>query len=160
MQANQMSFARRGTARRKTGYTLVEVLCAIAVATMAASALFMGFDNGFAIQRTAREDLRATQILIQKTEAIRLMSWQTVTNHANGWSFPDCFSPQGTNPGTLYYGTISISIPTNMPVAYQTNVRLVTITLNWTNFVGTQLQPHSRQMETLSAKYGMQNFLQ
>jgi len=151
----------RGGSGRAAGYTLVEVLCAVMIAAISASVLFVGFDNGFAILRTTREDLRATQILMQKTEAIRLCTWEQLTNANNIGTFKEYYNPSGaTNSGTLYVGKFStIGAVTNAPAAYRDNLHLITITLNWTNFVGNKTVPHSRQMQTLSAKYGMQNYL-
>jgi prepilin-type N-terminal cleavage/methylation domain-containing protein len=166
MQIKERRFAQRGPARWKKGYTLVEVLFAILIAAISASVLFVGFDNGFALLRTTREDLRATQILMEKTEAIRLMSWQDVTNIANGLSFTNTYYPPGasTNQGTIYYGTVSsINSPGNMQAAYQANyknnIQLVTIDLHWTNYVGKTKVPHAREMQTLCAQFGMQGFL-
>jgi prepilin-type N-terminal cleavage/methylation domain-containing protein len=152
MQVNQMPFMRRGPSRRKEGYTLIEVLFAILIAAITASVLFTAFDNGFALLRTTREDLRATQILLQKTEAIRAMPW---ANLPAATTFQETYFPQGTNQGTLYYGTISYITPANMPAAYQNQVELVTISLFWTNYLGQTAVPHSRQMQTLYAQYGM-----
>jgi prepilin-type N-terminal cleavage/methylation domain-containing protein len=161
MHVNLTPSVQRRTARRKTGYTLVEVLCAITVATIAAGALFVGFDNGFAILRTTREDLRATQILMQKTEAFRLYTWQQLTQAQSSQSiFREYYYPQGTstNQGTLYVGTLSLTgAPTFSP--YSNYLHLITITLNWTNYVGKTPIAHSRQMQTLSAQNGMQGYL-
>lgn len=146
---------------RTAGYTLVEVLCAVLIAAIAATVLFVGFDNGFAILRTTREDLRATQILMQKTEAIRLCTWQQLSNCPT--TFKESYYPTGTtNAGTLYWGTLSTTaVATNVPdsASYKGNLHLITIKLAWTNYVGSKLVSHTRQMQTLSAKYGMQNYL-
>jgi len=144
-------------------YTLVEVLWAIAIASIAAAVLFVGFDNGFAILRTTREDLRATQILMQKTEAIRLMTWKQLSNCPT--RFQEYYNPSGVSSnagGTLYFGTISpLGAATNIPntVSYRGDLRLVTVTVLWTNYIGSNTVPHFRQMQTLSALSGMQNYL-
>jgi prepilin-type N-terminal cleavage/methylation domain-containing protein len=166
MQIKQGHLEQHRPIRWREGYTLVEVLFAIVIAAISASVLFVGFDNGFALLRTTREDLRATQILMEKTEAIRLMSWQDVTNTANGLSFTISYYPPGAsnNQGTIYYGTVSsINAPANMQAAYQAdyknNIQLVTIDLHWTNYVGQTKVPHAREMQTLCAQFGMQGFL-
>jgi hypothetical protein len=141
----------------------VEVLCSVFIAAIMVAVLFVGFDNGFAILRTTREDLRATQILLQKTEAVRLLTWQQLSNCPT--TFQEYYIPAGaspTNTGTLYWGTLStVAEATNIPnsVPYKGNLHLITVTVRWTNSVGSQQVPHFRQMQTLSARGGMQNYL-
>lgn len=163
MATRQITVGQRGPLRQQAGYTLVEVLCSVLIVAVVVSVLFYGFDNGFAILRTTREDLRATQILMQKTEAIRLMTWKQLSNCPT--AFQEYYYPSGTAsnaPGSLYWGTISATAPaTNIPdsVAYKGALHLVTITLVWTNYAGSRSVSHSRQMQTLSALSGMQNYL-
>jgi prepilin-type N-terminal cleavage/methylation domain-containing protein len=162
MQIIQGHLPQRRPNRWNEGYTLVEVLCAIMIAATSASVLFVGFDNGFCLLRTTREDLRATQILMQKTEAFRLYTWQQLTNaqQTTGGTFQEYYFPQGasTNKGTLYVGTLKL-LDTPTFSSYSSGLHLITITLNWTNLVGKNLVPHSRAMQTLSAKYGMEGYL-
>lgn len=153
--------------RRRQGeraYTLVEIMCAVVITAISASALFVGFNNGFALLRTTREDLRATQILMQKTEAVRMMTWDQLTNLNTIGTFQEYFFPAGSgtnNGGTLFVGSLStLGVATNIPasVPYKGNLHLITITLQWTNYIGSTAIPHSRQMQTLSALNGMQNY--
>lgn len=164
MRVNQQPVNQSGSGRCESGYTLVEVICAVLIAAIAASVLFVGFDNGFAILRTTREDLRATQILMQKTEAVRLYTWQQLTQANTPGTFKEYYFLPGTgttNPGTLYWGTIStLGTPSSdIPAAYRDSLHLITITVNWTNYIGPKAVAHSRQMQTLSAISGMQNYL-
>ncbi len=161
MRVNQQSIGQQsGHSRPKEAYTLVEVLAAILIASIAASVLFVGFDNGFAILRTTREDLRATQILMQKTEAFRLYTWSDLSKAPT--TFTNNYNPGGsTNLGTLYFGKVSIGPATNIAnsVTYKSDLQLITITVNWTNYVDKRSVGHMRQMQTLSARSGMQNYL-
>lgn len=167
MPINRMLVDSRRPRLREKGFTLVEVVCSIFIAGIAASVLFIGFDNGFALLRTTREDLRATQILMQKTEAVRLLTWDQLTQ--GQMKFVEYFNPAGvskTNGGTAYWCDINTTgVPTNIPssAAYRSNIRLVTISVLWTNSVndwkGARNISHSRQMQTLSAISGMQNYL-
>lgn len=151
---------KRTRRRSACGFTLVEVICAIAIGAISASVLFVGFDMGYGILQNTRDDLRATQILLQKTEAIRLFKWQDLSNAPT--SFQEYYYPSGTTNGTqgsLFYGTLNATgYPTDIIPAstgYVTNIHLVTITVNWTNGV----HAHSRTMQTLNAAQGMQNYL-
>jgi prepilin-type N-terminal cleavage/methylation domain-containing protein len=165
MQVKQQSVNQGESVHRESGYTLMEVICAVLIASIAASVLFVGFDNGFAILRTTREDLRATQILMQKTEAFRLYTWEQLTQANTPGTFKEYYYPNVTgsnSPGTLYWGTVSTLAPaTNIPdsALYKSNIHLITVTVVWTNYNGTKAVGHSRKMQTLSAMSGMQNYL-
>lgn len=125
--------------------------------------LFACFSSGFNIVKSSRENLRATQIMLQRIEAIRLFTWNQVLDTTNYLkpTFTDYYDPQSsvTNEGSIYSGFITSSIPTDLPVAYQANMRTITITLYWTNYNGTQQVVRSRQVATRVARYGMQNYI-
>jgi type II secretory pathway pseudopilin PulG len=143
---------------RAGAFTLPEVLIAAGLIGLSGLALFAGFRQSFNLIQTDRENLRATQILQEKMEIIRLYSWAQVTNAGFIPStFTDTFNPTGgtTNSGVTYTGTV---IVTNAPITqtYSNDLRLVNISLSWTNGVGT---PHTREMTTLVARYGLQNYI-
>src|SRR2546423_14530314 len=112
---------------RATAYTLAEVLVAIFIISMMMVSLYAGFSSGFAIVKLSRENLRATQIMVQKLESARIFSWKQITNSAFlKTNFTDYYNPSGTNnntAGALYQGVISVITPTNVPVAYQGKMR-------------------------------------
>ena len=144
-------------------FTLVEVLCSIAIASIMIGVLFAALDGGFAILQVTRDDLRATQILLQKNEAFRLFTWPQLSNCPT--TFVEYYNPAGAasgSGGTTYYGTINaIGAATNIPssATYRTNIHLITITVSWTNgFAGKNVN-HTRQMQTMNALGGMQNYL-
>ncbi len=122
--------------------------------------LFTGLTNGFAVVESAREDLRATQILLQQTEAVRLCTWTELTN-VNFTAYYDPNAPTNASTGVQYRGTISLSAATNVPntVSYYTNMYLVTVSLTWTNYTLHQPVVHTRQAQTQVARYGLQNYL-
>lgn len=134
-------------------------MCAIAIGAIMISVLFYGLSNGFKILRGTRDELRATQILMQKTEAFRLYRWDQLSNCPT--TFTEYYNPTGTNvgsKGTLYYGKLSTTATaTNISslLSYRSDLHLITITVAWTNTLGS----HTRQMQTLSARNGLQNYL-
>jgi len=69
-----------------------EVLVAIQIVGLMAVSLFGCFFSGFAILQRGRENLRATQIMLQRIEAIRLFTWQQVLDTTNYLrpTFVDC----------------------------------------------------------------------
>ena len=56
----------------------MEVLVAVAIIGTVFVSLYLGMTQGFAIVQVARENLRATQILQEKTEIIRLYTWDQI----------------------------------------------------------------------------------
>ncbi len=158
-----LRFARRPRrhARALAGYTVAEVVVAVLVLTTISTAYYAALSYGFQVVRSSREDLRATQILMQRTEAIRLCRWTQLTNTI---TFTERYDPLGaTNntAGTIYVGTISTNAPPSIPdsVSYKKNIRLVTVTVYWTNYNGKIPVFHSRQMQTEVARYGLQPYL-
>ena len=117
---------------------------------------------GFIVLQTTREDVRATQILMQKMEAVRLCTWSEL-NSPSSFTFKENYDPlSGTNQtGTVYYGNVSIQAATNVPnnLSYSANMALVTVNLNWTNSNRGVAIPHNRQMQTQVARYGLQNYI-
>ena len=53
-------------------FTVTEVVVSVLFFGMAAASFFLGFGQGFGFIGTSREDLRATQILQDKMEILRL----------------------------------------------------------------------------------------
>ncbi|HWY29524.1 MAG TPA: hypothetical protein VNX46_02140 [Candidatus Acidoferrum sp.] len=157
-----MQIRLTGQSGAAEAFTLLEVMAALTIGLIMIAVLFVGIQQGNFILTNTRDDLRATQILLQKAEAIRLLTWPQLTNCPT--TFQTYFYPGGgsTNQGITYYGTLSaIGTATNIPntVSYQPSVHLITISITWTNFISNRLISHSRSLQTLSAVSGMQNYL-
>lgn len=157
-----MRFRYVGKGRRpaQTAYTIVEVVMAVLVVGILTVSLYAGFASGFTVMQTTRENLRATQVLVKKLEAVRLIRWDQLRN----MSFQERYDPLGatTNAGgVLYSGTLTTNAATSIPdmAAYKPDVRLVTVTVYWTNGIGTNKLTHSRTMSTHVSRYGMQNYI-
>ena len=56
-------------------FSMIEILVAMVVLGIMFVSLYSGFSSGFAVVQLARENLRATQILQEKMETIRLYTW-------------------------------------------------------------------------------------
>jgi type II secretory pathway pseudopilin PulG len=151
--------------QRQQAWSLAEVMISVVIIAIVFVSLFVAFGYGFATIRTTREDLRATQILTQKIEGIRLCTWAQLSQIPT--SFTDTYATlNGTNASTLIYsGTITRGTNTSLPNGangYQSQVQLITVTVTWkTQGVGANspAMTHSRSMQTQSAMYGMQNYL-
>ncbi len=146
---------RIGISSARGGFTLVEVLIGSAIMAIAVVSIYAGIGQGFRVVSLAREQRRATQILLQTTETLRLYTWEQI--HSNGFmprSFTVPFSPAETNSvGTLYTVNLNVSdFPADIE-SYRTNLCQVHVTVNWT----TDNLPRTREITTFVTRYGLQN---
>jgi uncharacterized protein (TIGR02598 family) len=156
--------------RRLAAFSLMEVTVGMGIMGTAMAALFSGFTTGFFTMRMARENLRATQIMLEKVETIRLYSWQQVTNKQAPLFIPDTFqdkydpvAQQGMTGGLIYSGTLSITNvnPVEMigldgnPPTYTNDMRLVIVTVNWK----TGGLNRTRQFRSYISRSGLQDYI-
>lgn len=158
-----MDLARsRQSECRVRAFTLIEIMVATAFISLSFLGLFGGLSYGFTATRLARENQRATQIILEKMEGIRLYTFdQLVSSNMFPTTFTASYYPLGlTNQaqGITYYGQFTLSDPATGAAGYNANLRLVTVTVAWTNSYGTSRIPRNRQMQTLVARYGIQNY--
>src|SRR5215472_13643241 len=103
-------------------YTLAEILVSVFVLAVMLTSLYAGFSSGFAIVKLSQENLRATQIMVQKLEDVRIYTWSQVTNSTFlKTNFTDYYNPSGTNNntyGAVYSGLVSKAAPAGIPGAY------------------------------------------
>lgn len=142
---------------KESGLTLVDVIMSTAIISVMTIGLVGSLTYGFFVMQMARENQRATQILLEKVETIRLYSWDQV--NSNGFipaTFLDVYDPQAPSgqQGVVYDGRVTIGQFTN-GVSYATNMRLVTVTLNW----NTRNIHRSRSVNTYIARDGVQNYV-
>jgi prepilin-type N-terminal cleavage/methylation domain-containing protein len=142
---------------RSQAFTLVEILVATAVLGVMFLSLYVGVSAGFGVIQVARENLRATQILQEKMETIRLYTWDqiTTTNFVpNG--FTEYFYSDGTNvdKSLTYKGTVSIS-PSGLTESYSNDVKKVNIKVTWASGKITR----SREMKTFVSTHGLQFYI-
>lgn len=145
---------------RSAAFTIADVVVAVFVLGTIGGTFCIGLSSGFYVLQNTREDLRATQILMQRVEAIRLCTWSELTN----FTFQESYDPlSGTNQsgGAKYFGSVAIGSASSIPnsVAYAPNMCQVTVNVSWTNYNLNVAVPHSRQMQTQVARYGLQNYI-
>src|SRR5437660_9322761 len=157
----RISSQRRAEAGSKA-FTLMEVLVATAIIGVQFVALYLGMTQGFGIVQVSRENLRATQILQEKMETIRLYTWDQITN--NGFippTFTAAFYPAGSqtnnNQGATYQGTVTISaVPPPLSAAsYAKDMKMVVVQVSWQS---GNIQ-RNRDMRTLVSHYGLHNYI-
>src|SRR5712691_10080925 len=97
--------------RKLAAFSLIEVTVGMGVIGAVVGAMLSGITTGTFTMRMARENLRATQIMLEKVETIRLYSWQQITTA--GFipaTFQATYDPQGTpSVGLTYEGTMTIA---------------------------------------------------
>lgn len=140
--------------RRIAAFTLMEAIFGVVVVGIVFVALYTGIANGFQTLATSQQDLRATQIMVDKFEGLRLYSWDQLTK--SGFipnAFVTRFAPGSKQPGIVYTGTVQISPVTGHP--YAADLRAVTITLSWT----THGRSRTQTLTSYIARYGLQNYI-
>jgi prepilin-type N-terminal cleavage/methylation domain-containing protein len=141
---------------RIQGFTLTEVIMASAILSICAAGIMVAFASGFRIVGMTQENQRATQVLIEVTEIVRLYSWNQL--HTPGFvpsQFTEYYDPS-TKSGVVYTGSIAIaSAPNEIPASYRDNLKYLTVTIDWS----TAGIPRTRSMTTVIAKDGVQNYV-
>ena len=147
---------RRDWRCASSAFTLIEVAVAAGVVGAMLVSLYGGFSMGFGAIAIARENERATQILVQKLETIRLYTWTQIgTTNFIPTSFTETLDPDDTNHlGLVFTGTVAIAA-SPITSSYSNSLKLVTVSLNWSSAHVL----HQRQVQTLVSQYGLQNYI-
>jgi|SRR5579859_4681900 len=158
--------ARERSRRGPSAFSLIEVVVAVSVILVAFLAIFANMTFGLSVTQLSRENLRATQIMLDKMEGVRLYSWTQLTNSSflvpsfTNWFFETNNIGTATASGTgiSYTGQVLVtSVPFNVP-AYSQNMRKVTVNVGWTSG-NSGNTPRSRSMSTFVSEAGMQNYI-
>ncbi len=119
--------------------------------------LYAGLSAGFKITQVSRENLRATQVMIERLESIRLNTFDQLTSpgFVPTQAINEPYYMMGTNSNTFNYSvTVAIS---NAPItaSYSDDLKLVNVKVSWTS--GGMLR--QREMNTLIARNGLQSYI-
>src|SRR5262245_44967807 len=102
--------AKRKSRGSHSGFTLIETVVSMPIAAVALVSLYTCFAQGFSVIGQAREDLRATQIMLKQLERIRVSPYNQLTNTVyNPQTFTDYFDPADKptgGGGTVYNVTL------------------------------------------------------
>ena len=141
-------------------FTLVEVVFGVAIIGITFVSLYAGMSGGFAVTQLSRENLRATQIILERMEGVRLYNWDQlcysnmIPNRFTNYYYPLAIT--GESKGIVYHGTMTVTNATLNPSAtYGDEMRQVIVTVNWESG-GV---PRARTMTSYSARNGMQNYV-
>ena len=133
-------------------------MMAVATGSVMFVTLYLALAQGVVVVKSCRENLRATQILEEKAETIRLISWNQVTNVPSivPTTFTNYYDPTGSSgkQGVAYQGVVSM---TSAPVSetYAGTMRQFLFTVKWTS-AGVQ---HQKAFCTYVSQFGLQNYV-
>ena len=141
-------------------FTLVEVVVCVAIVGVVFVSLYAGIFFSFAVTRSERENLRATQVILQRMEGIRLFNWNQITDtNLNPSTFLEQYVPASAGvpaSGVMYTGQVAVtSVTLDPPATYSANMKKFTVTVTWSS--GNVLC--TRSASTYVAKYGIQNYI-
>ncbi len=143
-----------------SGFTLVETVVATFVAAIVLLSFYGSLAAGFSLIRVTQENLRATQIIVQRMEAIRLSAYKALLDPtqypATATEYYCQSGKTNGSPGAAYTVTYTCSPgPSGLPPSYRTNVLQITVAASWKS--GSVQR--SRSMQTYVSRYGIQRYV-
>lgn len=142
--------------KSERAFTTVEAVIGMALLLIVVVSVYTGLTFSFDTIRTARENTRATQIMVEKTEQLRLFNWDQLTNPTNSFIQTNFIVPYyATNIGVTYTGWVTLKPVSIAGTGYTNDMREVTVTLKWV----TGKLPRQRTLVTYVSRYGLQNYL-
>jgi prepilin-type N-terminal cleavage/methylation domain-containing protein len=138
---------------RRSGFTLFEVLVASLVFAVLACAITSGIVLASKSIRIIEENARATQILVDQLEIVRLYDWN---QFQDGKFLPRTFEVPGSGKKdeTAYQGSWEVLTP-NLSANYSNDVVQVRLTLSWQS----QGKSRQRELSTFIFRHGLQNYI-
>src|SRR6476660_7341193 len=103
---------------RRSAFTLIEIVVTTAIVGVVFAGFYSGIAGGFSIVGLSRENLRADQILLEKTETLRLYSWDQINTDGfipptfTAPFYPSALGQADAAAGVMYHGVVTI---TNAP---------------------------------------------
>lgn len=139
------------------GFTVIESLVGILILGTLFTSLYAGITYGFSMISLSRENLRATQILLEKMETLRLYNWDQI--NSNGFmptNFTAAYDPTGSGNSVnlMYTGSITIA-GSGVSESYSNEMRKVQISVDWSSSGVLR----TRSMETFVAENGLQKYI-
>jgi prepilin-type N-terminal cleavage/methylation domain-containing protein len=141
---------------KNKGFSFIEVMVAVGLVSIVVAFTSTAIGFAFSLMAVSQENLRASQILQEKMETIRLYNWDQI--NTPGFvprEFKAGAHPADNDPEAMMYaGTISI---TNAPLneSYAPEILQVTVDIEWDSAGVTR----RREMSTFVARHGLQNYI-
>lgn len=148
--------------RSELAFTMIELLVSVTIVLIIFVTIFGCMTMGFTVTQLSRENLRATQIMLDKMEGVRLYKWDDLTNASflrsgfSNWFFEtnNIGFANATGNGVQYTGQVLVTA-TPLTTTYSNSIRQVVVTVNWTSLN----TPHQRSMMTYVSQMGAQNYI-
>ena len=130
------------------GFTIAEVAIVTVILGVLLTSILALISQASRYLHDIQLTARSSQVLQQKMEDIRLLTWDQLTNYPAVWS--------DTNST---YGAYTVTITTNAFDSYAgaTTVLRVTLTTTWTNFASRQIE--TNRLTTLVTKNGLNQYI-
>ena len=153
----------RHPVRAESGFSLVEAPIGMAIIGFVFVALLSGLKYTVGMVQSGRDEARATEIMAEKLDTIRLYSWdQIITPGYLSNSFTTTFystsaaipGVSSSSPGITYTGTLAVSAAP-FSESYSNTLRVATVQLQWSSGSRTR----QRQMSSLVSRHGMQSYV-
>ena len=139
---------------RARGFTIVEVVMSICILGISAAGLMSSFQYAFLSIKMTRENQRATQVMLERAEAIRCFNWDHLGDVPHQTS--DYYNPATqSSPVYTVYTDISPFNPGGTAPSYAGNMKQMTIAVTWK----TGGIERARTNITYIAKDGVQNYV-
>jgi hypothetical protein len=139
-------------------FTLIDALFAMAMAGVMFTALYAGLAFGFKMVKMARENTRATQIMLEKMETIRLYTWSQINSNGfiptNKFVVP-YYSVNGTNSSLVYTGQFFVEA-SGIRHSYSNDMKKITVRVDWGSLGNSN---RTRTMSTYVSKNGLQSYV-
>ncbi len=164
---------RQKTNHAQAGFSLFEVCVGLGIMGIILVSLYAAVSSGFGIVQFERENLRATQILVEKMDTLRLYTWEQLNDSSFIPStFTATFNPanatnknivavgsstaNGKTIEVIYNGTISI---TGGPAdsSYSNDLKTVTVAVTWKS--GNNGMTRTRSFTTYAGKNALQAYV-
>jgi prepilin-type N-terminal cleavage/methylation domain-containing protein len=142
-------------------FSLIELLVALSVILIVFVTIFGTLTLSFSITQTSRENLRATQIMLDKLEGVRLYNWSQLNDpnflksSFTNWFFETngIGTIGATGNGVMYTGSVVVSVP-EIQATYTNAMRRVTVNIGWQSGNITR----TRNISTFVSQNGLQNY--
>ena len=160
--------AGRPSRRGHGAFAMIEIIVGLCILIVVLVSLFAGMSGSFGVTQVARENLRATQIMLERMETIRLHTWnQLLYSNMSPASTTTCYYPlaeRGQSTAITYRVNLVVTnAAMNPSTTYEDRMRAIKVTVFWTNYYGssrkTNMLVRSRSMTTYTARDGIQNYV-